>query len=103
MAYVAGGEDARSAGFLRQRRSVQWPMTEILAGQEEALGVAFDGVGQPIGVRVGTDQHEQPVGGLNLFAAGCGVTHRNGFQTAMAVYAGYRRVVPDANIGRSLD
>ena len=71
MAYVASGEDTWSAGFLRQRRSVQWPMAEIWSSEEETLRVAFDGIGEPIGVRVGTDQHEQPVGGLNLFSAGC--------------------------------
>ncbi len=71
MPHVTSGEDTRSAGFLRQRPPVQRPMAEIRISEEEPFRVAFNRIGEPIGVRVGADQHEQPVGRLSLFTAGC--------------------------------
>jgi hypothetical protein len=48
VAHVAGSENARSAAFLRQRRAVKRPVDDIQVRKQEALSVAFDGVGKPI-------------------------------------------------------
>src|SRR5205809_429609 len=57
-AYIARGEDSRQA-----RRSRCGRVRSCLAtGQDESPLVALHRWGEPLGVRLGPDQHEQPCG-----------------------------------------
>jgi hypothetical protein len=99
--YVSGCEDAWRAGFLKHRRPVQLPAIKIKSGKQEATGVALQASSEPVRVRIGADQDEQCCGRLGSFAAGCQVTHRNGFEPTLAVNTADSRIEPNADIGCS--
>lgn len=56
--HIASCEDTWRAGLLGQWWSIQWPVEEIRAGEEEPLWVTLDAAGKPIGVRMSADQHK---------------------------------------------
>src|SRR5688572_30426007 len=68
VADVAGGEDAGNACFEQVGCPLERPSREILlageirAGENEAVAVARQTVGQPFGTRRGADEDEQEAG-----------------------------------------
>src|SRR5207237_9182811 len=63
MPHVPRREHAGQAG-LERKRWTGWPFLpssdgEVLAGENETMGIALDARGQPLGVWLGADEDEQ--------------------------------------------
>src|SRR5215217_637707 len=94
MPYVAGGEDALHARLQQQGKTLQVPpparqavAQEVPAGDDVALLVAFDLLGQPTRARLGADKNEQRVRRDGRHAPGEGIFEGKAFEPSFPATA----------------
>src|SRR5215469_9260291 len=107
-AHVTGGEDARQAGLMQQRRPVGGPagsmavrvVQQVRAGEDEAPPAPRDRVAEPFGPRFGTNEDEQGVGRDRPARLGLPVFHDERFETVGAGATGYLHPVGGVDVRR---
>jgi len=101
---VTGRKDTWDAGFERERPSFQRPFgREIVAGEQEPVGVSCDVRRQPLRLRTGADQDEQGVGRDRFVFAGCVFVQHELLQMAVSSPADHCRAGTDVDVWRGPD
>src|SRR5690348_11753262 len=87
-ANVAAGEYARHAGFEQIRVARERPATgphHVVPGEHVATRVARDGGRQPVGLRIGADEHEESAARVLLHATAGGIANVDRRQVRVTV------------------
>jgi hypothetical protein len=103
--HVPGRKHARHAGLEREGRALERPavvVPELLAREQEPVPVSRYLAGQPVGVRAGTNQHEEGVGGNRLLVAGGALAQHQLLQVGLASPADHRGAGAHLHVGRGL-
>ena len=102
---IARRKHARHARFEPQPAALEWPrvvVREIRAREQETLSVSGYLRGQPIGLRAGPDQHEEPIGGDRLVFSGRGLAKHQVLESPVASAADHLAAKADFHVRRRL-
>jgi hypothetical protein len=105
VSHVAGREDSRHAGCEMEGTAPERPpaiVREVLAGQHESAPVSLDLMREPIGVRAGSDQHEEPVCRDRLVGRGAVLAQHEMLKTPVTAAVDDRRSRANLDVGDRL-